>query len=95
MEIATVFPVIVAAVLIFFQNEFQSACTAHGPYYTASAVTIEGRLLLQGGYYCRAVIITGNTVVMHYIFNYYAMKKSNNVFFDCNVVGNFTNFLQQ
>ena len=49
----TVFPVIVAAAInFFFEMDFSQPAqpTAHfGPYYTASAAIIEGRLLLQGG----------------------------------------------
>ena len=50
----TVFPVIVAAVINFFSEmDFSRPAqpTAHFcPHYTASAVTIGGRLLLKGGY---------------------------------------------
>ena len=54
MHLITVFPVIVAAAInFFFEMDFSQPAqpTAHfGPYYTASAAIIEGRLLLQGGH---------------------------------------------
>ena len=50
----TVFPVFVAAgINFFFEIDFSQPAqpTAHScPYYTASAGTIKGRLLLKGGY---------------------------------------------